>query len=357
MKLAIAVCLVGCGAQEETTVAIERAPGAVVDVLAVRVADGPWQALHVDATRFVADGKFTLAAACVVERSGLPSTYTYGQRGGTTEEQRSVPLPCSRTPEPGPYHEVSIQMLEPGEVAWSGATTHGAFGPWISTTELPGGTHTLVASDATRIAVRREVVIGATTTLSPISLAAEGAPREEHAFTLRDGSAFTWSALVEIDGTIAWRTTGTTTAITTAPRSELADGDRRSIVLAIDEAVTPRSIVIDDLAATTPRELAMLPRLDGITRDGEAMRWSILPELATLAIDAVENTPGFTVGSSITVTPAWLAGADGLAPDYTGIPGWSRDWPALHTSGALYRLTVSDTVADGVTRYSSFRQP
>lgn len=360
MKPMAVLCLVAAACSDDDdggppqTITILRDATMELDLLAVRRGDGAWQELPLDATSFDASGKFTLAGACIVPLDATTRFHVHGLRGATTSETTEVRLPCTRRPlaTGAPTFPVSVEMLEPGNLL-VGPGTPGASltGPWTTARDLPAGAYPLVAWDFDRMAIRHDLAVDGPTTIPQVSLATEGLPFEDLAFTLdgeppdiwygrlRVGGEYSWNVYVDADGPVRL-----------PPAGALTGTDARELGLLVETATTSREIYLENVTAATPRAFTLPPALAGVTQAGRTMRWTSLPEADSITLSANERY----VIEQMVVTEGWLAGATAMTAEFTGVAGWDPAWP-LVDADAIRVLSVGVRLDDAITSYTAYR--
>lgn len=318
--------------------------------------DGPWQPAAMK-TPTVHEahvhGPYVVAAVC--EDPGSLEFQTF-QEARTPDDERTIMIECLR---PGsPRHPVTGRMVQAGRVRMADGFDDSPSADWTFSVSVPLGTHELVATTADRIALRRGIAVGGSTTVTPdLDLAQEGAALAEVAFTASNAvPGELLDARVELDlpGPGSFNIYGgPIAAAKVAPDSVLAATDVQSVSLGATSGVARRSLrrpfrVGGATAYTLP------PPIEDVRWEiagGDlTMSWSALPAFDSFRVSTIGvNAPRFR-SQSLHLSPRFVA-ATGLerATIDTNIPGYRPAWrvpfSGYHTRSAAVQRAAGDELA------------
>lgn len=257
---------------------------------------------------------YELVAACANEFGS-----DVGYVASTVEESPSTYIPCYPIlPSNGGQVAVTGTMKQPGSLYMidrdAGDTPNWSFDLAISL-----GTHDLIALDADRAVVKRDLEILADTTLPAIDTA-EG--------ELLVDRVFTTDAAVDEDVTtsLLWFTGnsmayiplgGTAVKVPPVSLTQLSDVRYLSIDAASNDGY--RTVYLTDAAAGSSIEF--LPRLEGVAFNDDGVTWSGDLPGTDADLYLYEGLKSITMS----VSAGWIAGRNKIAVD-TDIPGFDPAW-------------------------------
>ncbi len=324
---------------------------------------GVWQELSLTSGKgeMCVDQEYTVMAVCDAPTA---TPLSVSQHSGVRADGDVTVGHCSESS--GEELQVTGLMSESGTVDIGNRFISNAGSLWRFDLGVSPGTHDLIATDellnrdATRVAIRRAIVVDDNIEVPLVDLSIEGIelrevplmisdvnpllPDEEtsNAVTLTTLHGFALIVLLD----------GTTTRVLT--QSDLLDSDVQSVSIGASSSLTSRSVYVDSSALQD--EFKLPPRLDeivfGLDADLVGVSWSALP---TDYEDAV-----FTAGTSdhllvVTASHGWVeaTSSTGLFLD-TEAPGFEPRWNLRNDEvvfGNSLRLTSTTTST------SRFREP
>jgi len=328
-------CFIACGNNQDTPALVDASPpdtpddppsnivfvelfGSSPTFVRFRTDGGEWQEPidTGDGYELTVGDDYELVAACASEVGSdvgfIASTYAEGS---------STYIPCYAPSTGSAPVQVTGTMTTPGSVFINGGDT-GDTPNWSFQLDVAIGTHDLIALDADRAIVQRDLEVLGDTKLPAIDTA-DGAALVERAFTtdaLADEEVTT-SLLWFTTNSVAYLPLGATT-VKAPPTSLVGQFDTRYFSIDAASSTGYRSVYLTDAAADAPvTDVEFLPRLDGVTFNADGVTWSgTLPgEDADLYIYEGINS------ISVNASAGWLAGRNKLAID-TDIPGFDPAW-------------------------------
>ncbi|MEO6773338.1 MAG: hypothetical protein ABI467_09965 [Kofleriaceae bacterium] len=232
--------------------------------------------------------------------------FMFCQSGGTTTPPATL--------------AVTGQMQQAGKVMFGGVTKSGTTSPWSFSLAVAMGPHDLVAFDATKMQITRDIAVDAAVALPAVDVGANGTAYTNATLSLTGlatGETVQSESLLFTDNDYAQLSQTTDTSVVLAPAALLGQHDFTELDAKVTNmaAGTFRSVWAYDNTTTA---FTLPPVLSGVTF-GTAVpitaQWGTLPDVSTVVLeaDAFTNT-NFTV-QRVTATQAWLtkAGATSLA--------------------------------------------
>jgi hypothetical protein len=328
-------------------------------------ADAPWQAADmVSPTSFEATvhGPYTVSVVCnygsVIAPAGRHgSEWDTWQVSRMPEETTELQAPCD--PPPEFVAGIPVSVVAPGSVTIGDIITSSDAPNWTAYLGLATGTSDLVAASASRLVVRRGIVIGINNlpTIDPINADQEGTLLADAAFTAPNATGQeTVQASVSLgtanNAADAPVFLGPPGAAKLVPEAMLAANDRPSVTLVATNGTSLRSLqrafhAGDPTAFTLPPPIA-----NGqwsVAGDALTAQWDGLPPFDSV-VEHVEAQSGDPYGLFAVyereLSAAYLAatGLTKISVD-TDIPGYLPGWKAdLRQS---YARTLRATKATG----------
>lgn len=261
-------------------------------------------------------------------------------------------------PDAGPEHQVVGSMVEPGSVSFASSRRTSAAPNWRFQVPVSAGTYDLVASNADRVAVRRNIAVNGDITLPAVDLAQEGTALLANPITLTNPVPGEQSEAV-----VFLMTPGTD------PQAQISRG------LPANAKIAPDSV----LAAGEDQEVSVRSTFnDGITsilrsarrsiRSGGNSVFTLRPLLAGLAytinnrgelvvswssgerVDFLTFSASDAAGRSISldVTAGYLAATGQTRLTLTtNVPGYQPEWKLDFVTDYYFRDTFAQTFSGG----------
>jgi len=237
--------------------------------------------------------------------------------------------------------DVTGHMAQAGQVSLGSALRALSTTPdWDFTLQPSRGVFDLVASSATRIAIRRDIAIDGPAALSPaVDLAREGAdlvatPFEVMNATVAEKVASSVSLSTPTTALVSLYD-GDPRLTVVAPESALRATDRQSISVTASDGASKRAITRDAVREDVPRTIVLPAALDAAhfvpESDAIGGAWSALPahDTLTLSADAFDfrTEPSRAWFYAATMSPAFerATGATQLVLD-TSAPAFKPTW-------------------------------
>jgi len=235
--------------------------------------------------------------------------------------------------------DVTGHMAQAGQVSLGNALRELSTMPdWDFTLQPSRGVFDLVASSATRIAIRRDIAIDGPAALAPaIDLVSEGAdlvvtPLEVMNATVTEKLASSISLSTPTTSLVALYD-GDPRLTVVAPGAALRATDRQSLSVTATDGVRRRQVTRDAVREDAPRTIMLPPALDAAhfvpESDAIGVTWTALPEHGTLVLsaDAFGTEPSRAWFYAATMSPAFerATGATQIVLD-TSAPGFKPTW-------------------------------
>lgn len=325
-----------------------QAFGGVPTLVAYRDGNSAWQTLTPDQTGYTLSftDDYTFVMVCV-DATGFDAEWI----GGAASDGAQQTVYCAKNFQTGPTVAASGHMTQAGMVEMfdlASSTTAN----WDFTLNVPANAHDLVATDAGRIVIRRDVSITAATTMPTIDVVAEGSALVATPLTINGRtSGDRVSSAFELGMTHDYAVLQSTSAtVQVPPASLLMASDFEYLIVEVSSATSVRTVATPFSASNTT--FTLLHELTGVTFDttGGAVSaaWTTLPDnigtqLYTLAQGAQQG---------MVVTTAWLAnhGSTHMGFD-TSAPGYDDAWKIDLTGPYLRELLIEQ--ASGNIGYTS----
>jgi hypothetical protein len=357
MRTLSLLLLAACGSSSPTstdaptTAVTYRVQGATPKLFVYRDGDGSWRAPQPASTA----GDYTLAVtdafqAVVVcaDSSGfdvmeLAQTagevtlqYVYCTRGSTV----NVPSPVT----------VTGEMAQAGEVDMDSQATSSTPN-WTFSLEVTPGPHELIAFDDDHLAIRRDQMIAATSSVPAIDVVQQGMPIARVPVTISGVEADETTDLVDTiylahDTAIL----GSPDDVArTVPPSALQRDEHQYVLFDATTETTFRDAEVSFTGTQT--SFALMPRLSGVTLDPTggtvAASWGTLPPYDSVDIFTAQSLDSTYSSIDVTLSAGWIAktGAtrasfDAMPPGFD--PSWKLDFTKQYEPGFYAYSRVGD---------------
>jgi len=323
--------------------------GGAPEILAVKSGTGAWQALAPTATSFFAtSATYQLLAVC---QAGMFFETAIAARAVSDGDAFVPCFPFGSSTAPPTPVAITGQVAQAGGV-WMGDTATGATSPWSYTLAVPPGAHDLIAANATKIAIQRDLAITVAATEPTVDVAQTGTAFESHGFVLTGlgtGDVVTHE--------VNWLTanefailTGTGAGVSTIPASLLASMTDLEVIDVYATNGMQKRTVEEFVSGTVETTVTLLPPVTA-TFAGASALWTSLP---TGFDSAALSVFGATNGENISATPAYLGAATSLAIDVTGVPGYLPAYD-VGTTGLQHVFQLRHTVSQATDVSSSIQ--
>lgn len=282
-------------------------------------------------------GRYEVVSVCGSEAAGFETQVVRATPSDGTQQFAFCFYPDGGPPPP--QYQVTGQMVQAGTVALGDGDTSET-GPWTFDVMAPMGTNDLIAYDATRVMLRRDLDITANTTAMPIDLTTQGVPFRSVEHTLNGVET---DEIVTADvyfstffGGATFSRTGTTATL--MPQTLVTQNDFQYVAVGAGTAGTYRYInYFDTVPATTT--FTLLPRLSNVTFTAESATWTTLPE-GDASLYVSDNSGNVL---RVDATQAWLGTATSLAADLA-LDGYDAAWK-LDAADQYRGLSVTQYIA------------
>ncbi|MEP6859459.1 MAG: hypothetical protein ABJE66_02500 [Deltaproteobacteria bacterium] len=332
------------------------------DLIEYRDGSGPWivptragqvYELHVTDTYQVVVACSSTGVASNVYSEQLNATFGDGahkfmfcQSGGTTTAPTT--------------YAVTGQMQQAGKLIVGGVTESGTTSPWSFSLAVAMGTHDLVAFDAAKMQITRDIAVDAAVALPNVDVEANGTAYTNATLALTglgvgdtvqsDSLLYTQNDYVQLSQT-------TDTSVVLAPNALLGQNDFTELDTSVTNmaAGTLRAVRAYDNTTTA---FTLPPVLTGVTF-GTAVpvtaQWATLPALSRVVLEADAITSTGVIVQNVRATQAWLTktGATSLAfaSDATHYdPSWNVDPSGAYLTFQVETDSQTGSVVSGIER-------